>query len=54
MSEPQEIGTVDTRHALLPESARPDGRWVTVCNWCECVIVNPQAHAKVCWARRAD
>ena len=22
--------------------------WVTVCNLCECVIVNPQAHEKVC------
>jgi hypothetical protein len=28
-----------------------DGRnsmWVFVCEWCECVIVNPQPHARVC------
>jgi len=37
-----------TRQAILPQM--PHG-WTTVCNWCECVIVNAQAHATVCPSR---
>lgn len=36
---------VHVRQALLPQA--PHG-WVSVCDLCECVVVNAQAHAQVC------